>query len=56
MKKRTYVAPETEMKTVELENGFMNASVVDKEEKNSHVKATDQAIEGDYDFRDNTWE
>lgn len=27
MKKKTYVVPETEMKTVELEQGFMTASV-----------------------------
>ena len=56
MKKKTYVAPDTEMRIVELEQGFMNASVVDKEEENSHVKATDQEIEGDYDFTNNTWE
>ena len=56
MKKKTYVAPETEMRIVELEQGFMNASVVDKEEENSHVKAADQKIEGDYDFTNNTWE
>ena len=42
MKKKAYVAPETEMRIVELEQGFMNASVVDKEEENSHVKAADQ--------------
>lgn len=29
MKKKTYVAPETEMKTVELEQGFMTASIFD---------------------------
>lgn len=27
MKRKTYVAPETEMRTVELEQGFMNGSV-----------------------------
>lgn len=32
MKKKMYVSPETEMKLVELENGFMsNASVFDPE-------------------------
>ena len=56
MKKKMYVSPETEMRIVELEQGFMNASVVDKEKENSHVKAADQEIEGDYDFTNNTWE
>ena len=31
MKKKAYVAPETEMRTVELEQGFMTASVFDPE-------------------------
>lgn len=29
MKKKTYVAPDTEMRVVELEQGFMTASVFD---------------------------
>lgn len=58
MKKKMYVAPETEMKLVELENGFMEASVVDKEDTNSHVTAGNQEIEGDYDFTkgDDPWQ
>ena len=50
MKKKMYVSPETEMRTVELEKGLMKASVVNKEEPNSHVTAGNQEIEGDYDF------
>lgn len=50
MKRKTYVAPETEMRTVELEQGFMQTSVVDKEDPNSHVTAGNQEIEGNYDF------
>lgn len=57
MKKKMYVSPETEMRTVELEKGLMKASVVDKEEPNSHVTAGNQEIEGDYDFTqdENLW-
>lgn len=57
MKKKMYVSPETEMRTVELEKGFMEASVVDKEGTNSHVTAGNQEIEGDYDFTqdENLW-
>ena len=57
MKKKMYVSPETEMRTVELEKGLMKASVVDKEEPNSHVTAGNQKIEGDYDFtKDDPWQ
>lgn len=57
MKKKAYVAPETEMRIVELERGFMNASVVnDDTPSNSDVNAGNQEIEGNYDFTDNLWE
>ena len=57
MKKKMYVSPETEMKLVELENGFMNGSVVDKEDNTDNpVDAGDQEVEGNYDFTSNPWE
>ena len=57
MKKKMYVSPETEMKFVELENGFMNSSVVDKEDNmDNPVDAGDQEVEGSYDFTNNPWE
>lgn len=55
--KRKYVAPQTEVTEVELEDGFMKASVVDKEVLNSDVTAGNQEIENTYDFTDeeNIW-
>ncbi len=56
--KEKYESPETRRTQVNLENGFMSASVVDKEEdpSNDPVDAGHQEIEGDYDFSDdNPW-
>ena len=54
MKRETneaYEAPRTRRTLVELEGGFMNASVVDKDpNKDNPVDAGDQEIEGNYDF------
>lgn len=55
MKKMKYVAPQTKISEVELEQGFMKASVVDKEESNSDVTAGSQTISDDYDFTGNEW-
>lgn len=56
--KKEYIAPLTEKTEVELEQGFMNGSVVDKDANsdNNPVDAGDQEIEGNYDFRNNPWE
>lgn len=58
MKKKTYVAPETEMRIVELEQGFMRGSVVDKDPNtNNPVTAGSQEIGGSYDFSNSDpWE
>lgn len=56
--KEKYESPETRRTQVNLENGFMNASVVDKDEpidNNDPVDAGDQEIEGNYDFTENPW-
>ena len=51
MKKKTYVAPETEMRIVELEQGFMRGSVIDKDQNTDNpVTAGSQEIEDSYDF------
>lgn len=58
MKKNHYEKPRTLRTEVEVENGFLAASVVDKDENNSEVSAGNQEIEGDYDFTDpdqNPW-
>lgn len=55
MKKKKYETPQTRYLEVELEQGFMKASVVDKDGNNSEVTTTDQEISGDFDFTDNTW-
>lgn len=57
MKKKTYVAPETEMRTVELEQGFMTASIFEDENKHDEGLSTEEhgfanpgaEWEGDYD-------
>lgn len=53
MKKKEYIAPETEMKTVELERGFMVASgketTIDKDEVEIEVKEY-ASIENDVTF------
>lgn len=56
MKKTKYLAPSTKCSNVELEQGFMKASVVDKEESNSDVTAGSQTISDDYDFTGNEWQ
>ena len=42
MKKKTYVAPETEMRTVELEQGFMTASIFEDENKHDEGLSTEE--------------
>ena len=48
MKKKMYVSPETDMRTVELEKGFMEASSIKEEE--SEVRSNTQEIEREYTF------
>lgn len=58
MKRKKYIAPQTDVSEVELESGFMNASVVDKEaiDPNDPVDAGDQAINDNFDFTGNEWQ
>ena len=50
MKKKMYVSPETDMRTVELEKGFMEASSIVEEK--SEVTSNQQEVEGSYTFDD----
>lgn len=58
MKKEMYVAPETEMRTVELEQGFMAASVYEKPENTESLNIENQKVSDDvFDFSGNEkWE
>lgn len=58
MKRKKYIAPQTDVSEVELESGFMSASVVDKEaiDPNDPVDAGDQAINDNFDFTGNKWQ
>ena len=53
-----YESPHTRRTQVNLEQGFMQPSVVDKDPNNrdNPVDAGDQEIEGDFDFTNNNWE
>lgn len=52
MKKKMYVSPEMDMKFVELENGFMNASIFEKEENTKSLDIENQSLNnnGEFDF------
>ena len=62
MKKKTYVAPETEMKTVELENGFMTASIFEEENKHDEGLSTEEhgfanpGAEWEGDYGEDKWD
>lgn len=61
--KKKYVAPQTEMSEVELENGFMSsASVFDEENQNDKGLTTeehgfaDPSKEWEGDYGDSSWD
>lgn len=56
MKKKKYEAPLTEYTQVELESGFMQASIIENED-DSEVTSGNQEIQGSHDFtdRDDVW-
>ena len=61
--KKKYVAPQTEMSEVELENGFMSsASVFDEENQNDRGLTTeehgfaDPSKEWEGDYGDSSWD
>ena len=62
MKRKKYVAPETEMKTVELESGFMTASIFEEENKHDEGLSTeehgfaDPTKQWEGDYGDSEWD
>lgn len=58
MKRKKYVAPETEMKIVELEQGFMADSVYKSPENTENLTIENQKVSDDvFDFSGNEkWE
>ena len=58
MKKKAYVAPETEMRTVELEQGFMNGSVNPENPNADNGRIEEHKVNSDFDFTftDQDWE
>ena len=54
--KETYEAPQTELKRVELESGFMSASVYETSENTESLDIEDQKVSEDvFDFSEDTW-
>lgn len=54
MKKRKYIAPETDCVTVELEQGFMKGSVVPKDEQDdSAISINNQEVGAESNYFDN---
>lgn len=62
MKRKKYVAPETEMKTVELEQGFMTASIFEDENKHDEGLSTEEhgfakpGAEWEGNYGDSEWD
>lgn len=58
MKKKPYEAPRTTKTDVELEQGFMNASLVQQDDglSNTNVTSGEQEIADNFDFTANEWE
>lgn len=59
MQKKPYEAPRTTKTDVELEQGFMNASLVQQDERglsNTNVTSGEQEIADNFDFTANEWE
>lgn len=62
MKRKKYVAPETEMRTVELEQGFMTASIFEDENKHDEGLSTEEhgfanpGAEWEGDYGDDKWD
>lgn len=57
--KETYEAPQTELKRVELEQGFMNGSIVDKdvaEEATISIENQEVGAESDYFNNGSEWD
>lgn len=56
MKKETYVAPETEMRIVELEQGFMSSSVYPEPENTESLEIKNHEVDETFDFTQGEWD
>lgn len=58
MKKKTYVAPDTEMRVVELEQGFMNASadIQNPDKDNGRINEHEVNTDFNFTFDDGGWD
>lgn len=56
MKKTKYLAPSTKYTDVELEQGFMKASVFVDEEDSENLTIDNQELGAEFNFGDNTWD
>lgn len=56
MKKTKYLAPSTKCSNVELEQGFMKASVFEKEENTENLTIEDHLVDETFDFSDSSWD
>lgn len=51
-----YVAPQTKSSEVELENGFMSASVFEKKENTESLTIEDHKVDETFDFSSGNWD
>lgn len=56
MKKMKYVAPQTKSSEVELEQGFMKASVFEEKENTESLTIEDHKVDETFDFSGDSWD
>lgn len=56
MKKLCYEAPDMEVVRVELEKGFMAASVFETKDNSEDLKIKDHQVDETFDFSDSGWD
>lgn len=53
---KQYVAPQTQHVEVELEQGFMKASVFEEKENTESLKIEDHKVDETFDFSGDSWD
>lgn len=56
MTKTKYVAPQTKCSEVELEEGFMKASVFEDKDSTENLTIEDHQVDETFDFSDTSWD
>lgn len=51
-----YVAPQTKSSEVELEQGFLKASVFEEKENTESLTIEDHKVDETFDFSDDSWD